>query len=108
MVKLDTVREAYESVAESRSKPSISFDELLSSSDFDDKLDSSSKYMKRLLATKEESATGHLFINGKHYPMTAVSLPGSSTERTLTLYRSNGPVSFSKSSRDNLPSYNSK
>jgi len=46
---------------------------MLASVDLDDKLDANRKYTTRLLATKDESATGHLFVNGRHTPMSGVS-----------------------------------
>ena len=72
VIHLSTVREAYDAAAAVSQKPSLRFDEMLASFDFDTKLDANSKFTSRLLATKEESPTGHLFVNGRHVPMNGV------------------------------------
>lgn len=73
VVQIDTVRKAYEAAASRSKKPALPFEEMLSQSDFDDRLDANSMYTSRIMATKEDSPTGHLFINGKHVPMSGVS-----------------------------------
>jgi hypothetical protein len=73
VVRLETVKQAYEATAADSSKASLSFDELLQSSELEEKLEANKKYTTRLMATKEDSPTGHLFINGKHFPMGGVS-----------------------------------
>lgn len=74
VVQLDTVRQAYEMAASRSKKPALPFEEMLSLSDYAERLDANSKYTSRIMATKEDSTTGHLFVNGKHVPMSGVSI----------------------------------
>ena len=73
IIQLSVVRQAYDAIAQDSQKPALSFEDMLASVDLDDKLDANRKYTTRLLATKDESATGHLFVNGRHTPMSGVS-----------------------------------
>jgi len=75
IVKLQTVRQAYEQLAASSSKDSVPLDEILSSDDDSSRLEQTVKYTERLMATRDESAPGHLFINGKYAPMGGVRPP---------------------------------
>lgn len=79
IVQLDTVRQAYELAASRSKKPALPFEEMLSQSDFDERLNANFKYTSRIMATKEDSASGHLFINGKHVPMSGVSAGNAET-----------------------------
>nr|XP_018263998.1 UDP-glucose:glycoprotein glucosyltransferase [Kwoniella dejecticola CBS 10117]OBR86156.1 UDP-glucose:glycoprotein glucosyltransferase [Kwoniella dejecticola CBS 10117] len=65
-VTLDSVRNAYDMMAFTSPKAALPFDELLSTELYDAHLEKTASYMNRLMATKEESKQGHLFINGKH------------------------------------------
>ncbi|WRT66985.1 uncharacterized protein IL334_003951 [Kwoniella shivajii] len=66
IVKLDSVREAYDSLVHPSTKAALPFDELLSTELYDPHLEKTEAYMARLMATKEESSQGHLFVNGRH------------------------------------------
>lgn len=66
MVTLDTARKVYERISGESTKASLPFDEVLKGPVDEQWLDNIQHYTARLLATKEESALGHLFINGKH------------------------------------------
>ncbi|WVF72342.1 hypothetical protein IAT40_007156 [Kwoniella sp. CBS 6097] len=68
-VSLESVKKAYDLLAAESTKAALPFEEVLSSELFDAHLEKTESYMKRLLATKEESAVGHLFVNGKHTVM---------------------------------------
>jgi UDP-glucose:glycoprotein glucosyltransferase len=68
------VKEAYAAIAAVSKKPALPFDEMLGTFDFDIKLEANNKFTSRLLATKEESPTGHIFVNGRHAPMNGVGL----------------------------------
>jgi hypothetical protein len=75
IVSMEMVRHFYDQVAaEETKKTPLSFDELLVAEDLDEQLEFVTEYATRLLATKEESAPGHLFINGKWLAMSGVSL----------------------------------
>ncbi|WVQ78198.1 hypothetical protein IAT38_000281 [Cryptococcus sp. DSM 104549] len=65
-VTLDTVRQAYESLAATSTKACLAFDDVLSNDDYDSHLAATDSYLTRLMATKAESPSGHLFMNGKH------------------------------------------
>jgi hypothetical protein len=56
-------------IASDSKKPAVSFDEFLTSDEFESRLSANGRYTARLAATKAESAAGHLFINGKHFDM---------------------------------------
>lgn len=66
VVTLDTTRKVYERISGESTKASLPFDEVLNGPVDEQWLDNIRHYTARLLATKEESALGHLFINGKH------------------------------------------
>ncbi|KAK4688056.1 UDP-glucose:glycoprotein glucosyltransferase, partial [Tremellales sp. Uapishka_1] len=66
-IRLETVRKAYEKMAGGSEKSSLPFDEVLATDS--SRIQLTGKYLSRLLATPEESEPGHLFINGKHMPM---------------------------------------
>ncbi|WWD15785.1 hypothetical protein CI109_100209 [Kwoniella shandongensis] len=65
-VTLEHARKAYDILAAESTKAALPFDEVIASEDYDHHLAQTAEYMSRLLATKEESKSGHLFINGKH------------------------------------------
>ncbi|WVQ70245.1 uncharacterized protein L199_008471 [Kwoniella botswanensis] len=66
VLTLDTVRKAYDMLSLSSTKTGLPFDEVLSTELFDPHLEKTAAYITRLMATKEESTQGHLFVNGKH------------------------------------------
>ncbi|KAK6902778.1 hypothetical protein I203_108037 [Kwoniella mangroviensis CBS 8507] len=66
VLTLDTVRKAYDMLSLTSTKTGLPFDEVLSTELFDPHLEKTAAYITRLMATKEESAQGHLFVNGKH------------------------------------------
>ena len=72
LVKLETVRQEYEKLALSSSEESVSFDQVLISDNNLQRLEGIQRFNSRLMATKAESPTGHIFINGKHAPMGGV------------------------------------
>ncbi|WVR05054.1 hypothetical protein IAU60_002066 [Kwoniella sp. DSM 27419] len=69
VVTLDHVRQAYNLLAADSTKASLPFEEVLSNELYDPHMERTEAYMTRLLATKEESPAGHLFVNGKHTTM---------------------------------------
>jgi hypothetical protein len=68
VVKLSVARLAYERLQTTSDKESLPFQSVMGL----ENLEKVSSYQNRLLATKLESATGHMFINGKHYPFSNV------------------------------------
>ncbi|WVQ98589.1 hypothetical protein IAU59_005718 [Kwoniella sp. CBS 9459] len=68
-ISLDSVKKAYDLLAAESTKTALPFEEILSSELYDAHLEKTESYMNRLLATKEESPIGHLFVNGKHTVM---------------------------------------
>jgi UDP-glucose:glycoprotein glucosyltransferase len=73
VVKLDVVRSIYERYAADLSKPVLGFNDVIAQDE--PRIPLIEKYGYRLLATKEESPAGHLFINGKHTVLGGVSTP---------------------------------
>ncbi|ORY32220.1 UDP-glucose:Glyco protein glucosyltransferase-domain-containing protein [Naematelia encephala] len=70
IVNLSIVRQAYEAIADGSDKPSLPFDTVIASNESDIQLRLIDVYNARLKATIQESPAGHLFVNGKHAPMT--------------------------------------
>ncbi|KAK8869940.1 hypothetical protein IAR55_000508 [Kwoniella newhampshirensis] len=68
-VTIDHARKAYDILAAESTKAALPFDEVIASEDYDHHLAQTAEYMNRLLATKQESKAGHLFINGKYTPL---------------------------------------
>lgn len=73
-VNLELVRNAYERAAATSKKSPLPFDQVLSQPLDQHYLRMHESYTSRLLATKEESAQGHMFINGKYFAFGGVSL----------------------------------
>lgn len=73
VISLSIVQQTYDMIADLSKKPALPFNEMLASFDSDSKLEANRNFTSRLLATKEESPTGHLFVNGRHTPMSGVS-----------------------------------
>ena len=61
----------------------LSFDDITQSKDYEDVISAIKSYNERLFATKAESPTGHLFVNGKHVEMNGVSKSMYSCQFTL-------------------------
>lgn len=92
-INLQLVKNAYERAAAGSKKSPLPFDEVLAQPADELWLRKISQYTKRLLATQEESAQGHMFINGKYYAFGGVrcaALPSSDTD-CLAL-DSDGPI----------------
>ncbi|WWC85342.1 uncharacterized protein L201_000205 [Kwoniella dendrophila CBS 6074] len=66
VITLDTLKKSYNMLSLSSVKAALPFEEVLSTELYDPHLERTAAYMTRLMATKEESSQGHLFINGKH------------------------------------------
>lgn len=80
------MRRIYEKYAENSKKPALPFEQALTSEQDEDVMKYTENYMERLQATKVESPSGHLFVNGKYVPMAGVSRDafcffGSSADR---------------------------
>ena len=73
IVTLETLRFAYEVIAEESGKDHISFDELVGPEYDMESIEAIRRYTTRLAATKQESEQGHIFLNGKYFPASAVS-----------------------------------
>lgn len=71
---MDTLRQAYEQLSNDSEKISLPFEDVVGNDAMADVLSKVQAYTSRLLATKAESAPGHLFINGKHVLMGGVRL----------------------------------
>lgn len=80
-MKLETVRQAYTRLVESSTKKFIPLDDILASDEDATRLELIQKYNSRLMATKGESAPGHLFINGRYASMGGVRPAGSGTRQ---------------------------
>lgn len=76
-VDLGYARQLYESMLQQAQQEGevdlLSFDDILTSSKFEERLLATKTYLERLAATPADSATGHIFINGVHSPLHAVS-----------------------------------
>lgn len=68
------VRYAYEMVATASGKEHLAFDEMLSSDVLETQLEGIKAYSDRVAATKAESESGHLFINGQHFNLNGVCI----------------------------------
>jgi UDP-glucose:glycoprotein glucosyltransferase len=89
VVELPLARNAYERLQAASPKDTLPFDQVIGPSSFSEEVQKVSSYQTRLLATKAESPSGHMFVNGKYYPFANV--------RELTgqyLPDSTGPISF--------------
>lgn len=67
------LQNAYERLQADSTKDSLPFERVIASDSEADKTELASQYQTRLLATKGESPSGHLFINGKYYAFVNVS-----------------------------------
>lgn len=74
IVKQSLLRNAYERLQADSTKDTLSFEAVIGSDSQVEKIELARQYQERLLATIEESPSGHLFINGKYYPFANVSI----------------------------------
>jgi hypothetical protein len=75
-VDMGIVRQLYDGMynqATQEGEELLSFDELLASPEYGERLAAARAYLERLGATPSDSASGHLFVNGIHSPMHNVS-----------------------------------
>lgn len=73
VVKLSLAQNAYERLQSASPKDSLPFDQVIGSNSLSEEVQKVSSYQTRLLATKSESPTGHMFVNGKYFPFANVS-----------------------------------
>lgn len=73
IVKLQLVQNAYERLQADSTKETLPFERVIASDSQANKLELAQQYQTRLLATKSESPSGHMFINGKYYSFVNVS-----------------------------------
>lgn len=74
IVKQSLLQNAYERLQADSAKDTLPFDAVIGSDSQVEKMELARQYQTRLLATKDESPSGHLFINGKYYPFANVSV----------------------------------
>jgi UDP-glucose:glycoprotein glucosyltransferase len=91
-VKLESARRLYELFAADLNpkKAPLPFDEVIAGSaqaGVQEQLQSIALYTSRIAATKKESESGHLFINGKHVPLGGVRHALSQLTAALDSYR---------------------
>jgi UDP-glucose:glycoprotein glucosyltransferase len=70
--RLSLAQNAYERLQAASPKDTLPFDQVIGTSSLSEELQKVSSYQNRLLATKSESASGHMFVNGKYYPFASV------------------------------------
>jgi hypothetical protein len=73
VIKLSLAQNAYERLQAASTKDSLAFEEVIGPNSMSEVLQKVSSYQQRLLATKSESSSGHLFINGKYHSFANVS-----------------------------------
>jgi UDP-glucose:glycoprotein glucosyltransferase len=64
---------AYERIAAASGKAHLPFEEVINQVEDEEQLAKYKQYTSRLLATRQESPHGHVFVNGKYAPFTLVS-----------------------------------
>ena len=72
VVRLSLAQNAYERLQAANSKDTLPFDQVIGSASLSEEVQKVSSYQTRLLATKAESLSGHMFVNGKYYPFANV------------------------------------
>jgi UDP-glucose:glycoprotein glucosyltransferase len=72
VVTLPLARNAYERLQVASPKETLSFDQVIGPASLSEEVQKVSSYQVRLLATKAESPSGHMFVNGKYYPFANV------------------------------------
>lgn len=94
VVKLSLAQNAYERLQAASDKESLPFDQVVGSGVLSERLDKVAAYQSRLLVTKDESPQGHMFINGRYFAFSAVSLLESLVSVAVRLICSNGRISY--------------
>ena len=69
---MEILRFAYETTAQSSQKDSLSFNQVINGEGEEHEA-FNERYTSRLLATREEAPSGHVFLNGKYMIMSPVS-----------------------------------
>jgi UDP-glucose:glycoprotein glucosyltransferase len=72
LVRLSLAQNAYERLQAASPKDTLPFDQVIGPNSLSEELQKVSSYQTRLLATKAESPSGHMFVNGKYYPFANV------------------------------------
>ena len=72
VVRLSFAQNAYERLQAANSKDTLPFDQVIGPASLSEEVQKVSSYQTRLLATKAESLSGHMFVNGKYYPFANV------------------------------------
>ena len=85
VVKLSLAQNAYERLQAVSTKATLPFDRVVGASSLSEESQKVSSYQNRLLATKSESASGHMFINGKYFVFANVSENKQGTQLTSAL-----------------------
>ena len=88
LVRLSLGQNAYERLQAASPKDTLPFDQVIGPNSLSEEVQNVSAYQTRLLATKSESPSGHMFINGKYYPFANVSKTAGHRLRYST-----GPIS---------------
>jgi UDP-glucose:glycoprotein glucosyltransferase len=88
VVRLSLAQNAYERLQAASPKDTLPFDQVIGTSCLSEEVQKVSSYQTRLLATKVESPSGHMFVNGKYYPFANVSKTDN-----CCLLDSTGPIS---------------
>lgn len=88
-VNLYIAQAAYDRIATSSGKYHMTFDEVTSRIEDEEELAKHKQYTSRLLATRQENPSGHVFVNGRYAPFTLVRLPLNQAHRKHAYAKAN-------------------
>jgi hypothetical protein len=72
VVRLSLAQNVYERLQAASPKDTLAFDQVVGPNILSEEVQKVASYQSRLSTTKSESATGHMFINGKYFPFANV------------------------------------